>query len=338
MRGPLRERNPPLVVHPAPEAGTAAGGAIASAAVELTPAVAHEAVAAVAADTIVDAEAASAVESSFTPMEDAAAFVSTGAVFKSGTQQFIVTNKHCLKDTTGAWLTKVWGVISYWGWTTEPFTRDNITRSWNSVVEWDITLLRNGGKLVQHPSLDLCAWPITDGVYKWNEIPAGVEHREARLCNLNEFFITHTANPFHDVVERLTTGESVAMIGYPNGYRSVKANLPVFRRGILAHPPAIDFRHSVSSPTGVGLLDIGLYGGSSGSPVFACTDASWYDGKDNTLRVGGSRPVLLGIVFAGPNIPAASDAPPGAAVTYVRMHLAHYVKASELMVLHGMCP
>lgn len=80
--------------------------------------------------------------------------------------------------------------------------------------------------------------------------------------------------------------EDILVVGYPNGWLS--NNLPIARRGVTAAPPALDLWGGPHL-----LIDVPIFPGSSGSPVFICNvgSHSTYSGL-----VPGTRFVLLGIV------------------------------------------
>lgn len=113
-----------------------------------------------------------------------------------------------------------------------------------------------GAKWIAHPdpNIDLCC-------YRATEFRTIVEKKDGV-----EWFIT----PFErnqiarreDLMEYAPTDE-VYMVGYPDGLRDVKNNQPFFRRGIMAGIPYLD--HNGDE---VFVVDMPVYPGSSGSPVF----------------------------------------------------------------------
>ena len=66
--------------------------------------------------------------------------------------------------------------------------------------------------------------------------------------------------------------DEVVMIGYPNGILDEVNNQPIFRRGTLATKPSLDYNGRKEF-----LVDMAVYGGSSGSPVFVYREGFWYD-------------------------------------------------------------
>ena len=123
------------------------------------------------------------------------------------------------------------------------------------------------------------------------------------------------------------------MVGYPNGLWDKANNLPLFRKGITASHPALDFN---SKSTGV--VDLACFGGSSGSPIFIYNDSGYMDKKGN-FNLGKQRLILLGVLFAGPrysekgNLIVESSKPENiiSPVTPLWLNLGYYIKAKEIL-------
>lgn len=84
------------------------------------------------------------------------------------------------------------------------------------------------------------------------------------------------------------------MIGYPNGLWNKRYNLPIFRSGITASHPSMDFNERR-----IGVVDMAWFPGSSGSPIFI-PDENGYSDKNGNIYFRKSRIIFLGILFAGP--------------------------------------
>jgi len=84
------------------------------------------------------------------------------------------------------------------------------------------------------------------------------------------------------------------MIGYPNGIWDEKNNMPIIRRGITATSPKYDYNNLP-----IFIIDCACFPGSSGSPVLIFNQGGYVDAK-GTLNLGGSRVLLLGVLYAGP--------------------------------------
>lgn len=81
--------------------------------------------------------------------------------------------------------------------------------------------------------------------------------------------------------------EDILVIGYPQGFWDVKNNLPVCRKGITAIPRSIDYNGEEEL-----LLDIPVFEGSLGSPVFSYENGTYLDQGNLVYR---KRFKLIGI-------------------------------------------
>lgn len=97
--------------------------------------------------------------------------------------------------------------------------------------------------------------------------------------------------PTDDKLHSLLPLEEILIVGYPDGISDTKNNTPVFRRGITATPPYVDFEGRK-----IFLIDAAIFPGSSGSPVFVYNQGSWIN-RNNEIQLG-IRLILIGIVFA----------------------------------------
>jgi len=174
-----------------------------------------------------------------------------------------------------------------------------------------------------HPDQDLC-------FYFANKLFEEVKQKEQKEV----FYIPLSEKIICDRSEllELTAIEDVVMLGYPNGLWDQKNNLPLFRKGITATHPAIDFNEK-----NIGAVDIACFPGSSGSPIFILNEGSYCNKRGTHL--GSGRLIFLGILFAGPtwnaegeliivNIPTKDKIVP---VTPLMINLGYYIKATELL-------
>lgn len=100
--------------------------------------------------------------------------------------------------------------------------------------------------------------------------------------------------PTQDVLDNLSGIENVTMIGYPNGIWDQKNNMPIIRRGITATSPKYNY-----NDLPIFVIDCACFPGSSGSPVLIFDQGGYMDAKGK-LNLGGSRLILLGVLYAGP--------------------------------------
>ena len=118
------------------------------------------------------------------------------------------------------------------------------------------------------------------------------------------------------------------MVGYPDGIWDEFNNQPIIRRGITATHPKNDFNGKNEF-----LIDAACFPGSSGSPVLILYQGGYVDKKGN-LNWGGSRVMLLGIMYAGPQHTAEGNISFAAipkAYTSIPNNLGLVIKSSRLM-------
>lgn len=135
-----------------------------------------------------------------------------------------------------------------------------------------------------NPEIDLCAMPIAPLL----------ELAQER----GKLFFYKTLNrsliPTTEELEELNHIEDVVMIGYPNGIWDEKNNMPVFRKGITATHPCLDWNGKPEF-----IIDAACFPGSSGSPVLLY-NIGGYTKRTGTTVIGAHRIKLLGVLYAGP--------------------------------------
>lgn len=137
-----------------------------------------------------------------------------------------------------------------------------------------------------------------------------------------------------DQLNKLSAVEDVVMVGYPIGLWDKKNNLPLFRRGITASHPAIDFNEEST-----GVVDMACFPGSSGSPIFIDNINGYHDKEKNRFMLGTKRSIFLGILFSGPvfkadgtikvvSIPTSNTL---VSTTPLMINLGYYIKAHKIL-------
>ena len=135
-----------------------------------------------------------------------------------------------------------------------------------------------------------------------------------------------------DKLAQLSALEELTMVGYPIGLWDEKNNFPIFRKGYTASHPLYDFNEK-----GIGVVDMAVFPGSSGSPIYILNEGGSYSDKRGGIIIG-QRIIFMGILYAGPQYNAEgklqiqtipTQQTLGTA-TPVMTNLGYYIKASEL--------
>ena len=138
---------------------------------------------------------------------------------------------------------------------------------------------------IKHPEhdVDLCILPIAP------------IHDEAEKRGDHLFYVPLEIDsiPKEEFVNSLSAIEDIVMIGYPNGIWDKVNNLPVFRKGITATHPKMNYNGKAEF-----MIDAACFPGSSGSPVFMFRSGLFADGQGQIYE--GTRGAFLGVLYAGP--------------------------------------
>ncbi len=139
---------------------------------------------------------------------------------------------------------------------------------------------------IPHPEheVDLCVMPIAP----LQQVAAN-ENKSLFYLGLDKSLIPTKAE-----MDDMVLMEEITMVGYPNGIWDEVNNMPVFRRGISATHPNLDWNGRPEF-----LIDAACFPGSSGSPVFLFNQ-SGFATKSGGMVIGPGRVKLLGILYAGP--------------------------------------
>lgn len=179
------------------------------------------------------------------------------------------------------------------------------------------------GSYINHPDIgiDLCALPIGDIMNQ------AVDAGTPLFLRTLDFGVV----PAPDDWQYFDAIEDVTMIGCPNGISDTVNNLPIVRRGITASSLAMRYNGKDEF-----MVDMACFPGSSGSPVFIYDRNGYMDRRRNSYVMGSSRILLVGILYAGPQIANSGHLilaqPPQVAVAAM-MHLGNVIRASALKQL-----
>lgn len=145
-------------------------------------------------------------------------------------------------------------------------------------------LSRFSDRWLYHPTLDLAVMPINPLMEKAKN-------------NSNKFFIAPLMPdliPSPEELADMPALQEIVMVGYPNGIWDSHNNQPIFRKGITATHPELNYNGKPEF-----MIDAACFNGSSGSPVFI-VDIGKVTSRSSGTTIGPSRVKLLGILYAGP--------------------------------------
>lgn len=147
---------------------------------------------------------------------------------------------------------------------------------------------------IMHPDplIDICAMPINPIIE--------MAHKQ---FNKSFFFIPfdNSLIPSKEQLGEIDIAEDIIMIGYPNGLWDSINNMPIVRRGIMATNITLDHNGKREF-----VIDAACFPGSSGSPVILFNKGGYTD-KQGNLNWGSGRLMLLGILYAGPQLTVTGD-------------------------------
>lgn len=235
--------------------------------------------------------------------------VSESAKGMSDTVVF-VTNKHVIRDARSM----RWIVNGY-------EARDRCVG--RKVI--DVTSLMSLWKEHPDPNVDLAVFPFYRILKEINKKGKVIEFSPLRR---NQIFTKK------DLVDLSPTSE-VYMVGYPDGLIDRHNNMPIYRRGVIATMPFMDYEGTPHF-----LVDMAVFNGSSGSPVVTVRKNSrkrWCvmrtkDSKDGEVRLVGIAAATFLHNSEGEVVPTAIDDLKGSrAVVRVPNNLGIIVKAHCLL-------
>ena len=159
-------------------------------------------------------------------------------------------------------------------------------RSQGNLTRGDIKYTKDDIRIETHPDakVDLCAIIISAAV---NEL----RNKGKELI----FSFDTSVLADEKFFEKERPLDPVVMVGYPVGLMDEVNLQPIFRRGVYATNPSIDYMGRKEF-----LLDIPNNGGSSGSPIFHFDDRMHNDRSCGGANITiGSRLVMVGMSFDG---------------------------------------
>ena len=140
-----------------------------------------------------------------------------------------------------------------------------------------------------------------------------------------------------DFLKNVMQLDEVAMIGYPDGIWDKVNNQPIFRRGVFATKPGLKYNGKREF-----VIDMPVYGGSSGSPVLIASDGPWVDRSHGHSLMTHAPTKLMGIVYktfvhndlgqlVAVPIPTVANDQVNAAMVRVPNNLGLVISASRLL-------
>lgn len=209
-------------------------------------------------------------------------YISTGSGFifnfKDNEQQntqipVLITNKHVIRNT------KEGKII---------FSQKNAHGEADDKNHFSVSIKGFEKLWIMHPDedVDLCAMPIGPLVHQAAEL-----NQELFYVSLSTALI-----PNGEQLNSLSAMEEIVMVGYPNGLWDSVNNKPIFRKGVTATHPRLDYNGKKEF-----MIDASCIPGSSGSPVFLVNENGYSD-RNGNMYLGAKRVMLLGILYAGPQL------------------------------------
>lgn len=173
------------------------------------------------------------------------------------------------------------------------------------------------------PGVDLCVMPIASLLRIAEE-------------QGSEFFYRSFSKELvasQETMCRLSVTDEIVMIGYPIGIWDSLNNMPIFRKGVIATRPELDYEGRKEF-----MIDAACFPGSSGSPVLLLNRGS-FTTRDGKTVLGKVLIKLLGILYAGPQhtvkgelqiLPVPTTSAPSV-ISLIPTNLGLVIKAERLL-------
>lgn len=234
---------------------------------------------------------------------------------KDGRGMFVpalVTNRHVVLGFSG---------------TTLLFTVAKDGLPTDETVEFKLGQGNNVWYVHPDPDVDLCALPL---------LPI-INHFKKQGIELFMSSLNHTFVADNEFLRHVTQLDEVAMIGYPDGIWDKVNNQPIFRKGVFATKPGLNYNGKREF-----IIDMPVYGGSSGSPVLIASDGPWVDRSHGHSLLTHAPTKLMGVVYktfihndlgklVAVPIPTVSNDRANAAIVKVPNNLGLVISASRLL-------
>jgi hypothetical protein len=191
----------------------------------------------------------------------------TGFFYSTSGNEWLITNYHVIRNSeTGEFTLKEGDEYN------QPIARSRIKRKIENFSK----------RWTRHPNeeVDLCAMPM---------MPIIEEIRgEGKVPWFTR--IEYSTVPSEEEWRNFIPTEDIIMIGYPNGLWDEVNGIPFFKKGMTATHPFINYKGREAF-----VIDMSVYPGSSGSPVFLLTNDFY--AKSRTFHGGDDHARLLGIAY-----------------------------------------
>lgn len=204
------------------------------------------------------------------------------------------------------------------------FTRENMDGDPDDKKHYKVSLSKFEEKWIMHPDadVDLCALPIESYLLK-----ARAKGQELFYAPL-EIPLIATEEEIND----LSAMEEIVTLGYPDGLWDSINNKALFRKGVSATHPKLDYNGKQEL-----LVDTACMPGTSGSPVLIVNENGYSDRNGNRYP-DETRLLFLGTLCSPPQVTMDTvDAPTaqGASLNH-SSNFGLVIKASRILELEAL--
>lgn len=130
------------------------------------------------------------------------------------------------------------------------------------------------------PEVDIAVMPLAP-------VLDGLKNKEIEIFLKS---IPHTVIPTQEQLAEMDALEEILFVGYPIGLYDSANLTPIWRSGITATPPQLDYENRPAF-----LIDASVFPGSSGSPVFLYRHGG-YRNRQGGLEIGRTQIFFMGVV------------------------------------------